>query len=77
MAYQIRLFGQIAEMAGATTLVVEAVADVQALRTTVEQLIPGLQQLPYLVAVDKDIVNGNKILPLTADIALLPPYSGG
>ncbi|WP_276482927.1 MoaD/ThiS family protein [Paraflavitalea pollutisoli] len=77
MAYSIRLFGQIAEMAGATTLEVDAVADVQSLRATVEARIPGLQQLPYLVAVDKDIVTGNAVLESSALIALLPPYSGG
>lgn len=77
MAYSIRLFGQIAEMAGTTTLAVEAVADVQALRAMLEARIPQLQQLPYLVAVNKDIVTGNRILSPDAIIALLPPYSGG
>lgn len=77
MAYNIRLYGQLAEMAGAPYLEIAEAADVLALRGHLEALLPGLKQLPYLVAVDKHIVTGNRLLSPDAVIAILPPYSGG
>jgi molybdopterin synthase sulfur carrier subunit len=77
MSLTIRLFGQFIEMAGSNTLALEGVADTNALRLKLENLYPELQSIPYLVAVDKDITTGNTPLQAGADIALLPPYSGG
>ena len=77
MALTIRLFGQFIEMAGSSTLQVEGVQDTNGLRLKLESLYPALQSIPYLVAVDKDVTTNNTPLGADADIALLPPYSGG
>ena len=77
MALTIQLFGQFKEMAGSATLQVDAVADTDALRRTLETMFPQLQSIPYLVAVDKDVATGNTVLQPSSVIALLPPYSGG
>ncbi|MDF2188048.1 MoaD/ThiS family protein [Paraflavitalea sp. CAU 1676] len=73
----IRLFGQFAEMAGSQSIDVDWVADTDSLRRVLEARFPTLQQLPYLVAVDKDIASDNMVLHPHAVVALLPPYSGG
>jgi molybdopterin synthase sulfur carrier subunit len=77
MALTIRLFGQFIEMAGSSTLQVEGVQDSNGLRLKMESLYPELQSIPYLVAVNKDVVNNNTPLETGSEIALLPPYSGG
>lgn len=77
MSLTIQLFGQFIEMAGRNTLQVEDVQDTDALRRKLDSMFHTLQGIPYLVAVDKDIVTGNTPLSTTAVIALLPPYSGG
>jgi molybdopterin synthase sulfur carrier subunit len=77
MSLTIQLFGQFIEMAGKNTLEVEGVPDTDALRRKLESMFHTLQGIPYLVAVDKDIVTGNTPLSPTEVIALMPPYSGG
>jgi molybdopterin synthase sulfur carrier subunit len=77
MSLTIQLFGQFIEMAGTNTLQVEGVHDTDTLRRKLESMYHTLQGIPYLVAVDKDIVTGNTPLAPTAVIALMPPYSGG
>lgn len=77
MSLTIQLFGQFVEMAGSNTLQVEGVQDTDGLRRKLEGMFHELQSIPYLVAVDKDIVTDNTPVAPTAVIALLPPYSGG
>ena len=77
MPLTIQLFGQFIEMAGSNTLQVEGVRDTDGLRRKLEGMFHELQSIPYLVAVDKDIVTGNTPLASTTVIALLPPYAGG
>lgn len=77
MSLTIQLFGQFVEMAGSNILQVEGVQDTDGLRRKLEGMFHELQSIPYLVAVDKDIVTGNTPIEPTAVIALLPPYSGG
>lgn len=38
---------------------------------------PELKTVKFTLAVNKKIVNGNQEIPENAEIALLPPFSGG
>lgn len=71
----IMAFGQIAEIVG-NNLSVEA-ADTDSLKKILEELFPALKSLRYQIAVDKEIVSANTLITATAQIALLPPFSGG
>lgn len=73
---EVKLFGMIAEKAGAATIQVDA-GGVHELQRALEERINGLAQLSYAIAVDRRIVNEDKPLNGTEDVALLPPFAGG
>ncbi len=71
------LFGQLVEAARTRTLVIEAPGDTEELIRQIEQVCPALRGQVYHVAVNHDIVHVKTILAPDAEVALLPPYSGG
>ena len=73
---KVLLFGMIAEKAGAASLEVSATSTT-ALRRQLETRIPDLDKLSYALAVDRVIVNDDRPLIGTEEIALLPPFAGG
>ncbi|MBK9193471.1 MAG: hypothetical protein IPO17_00480 [Flavobacteriales bacterium] len=48
-----------------------------ALKHQLETRIPDLDKLSYALAVDRVIVNDDRPLIGTEEIALLPPFAGG
>ncbi len=70
------LFGMIAEKAGAASLEATATSTA-ALKRQLETRIPDLDKLSYALAVDRVIVNDDRALNGTEEIALLPPFAGG
>lgn len=73
---RVRLFGMLAERAGTDRIEVQA-SSVEVLRRQLEERIPGLPQLSYAIAVDRVLVNGDRALTGSEEIALLPPFAGG
>lgn len=73
---KVLLFGMIAEKAGAATLELAATSTA-ALKRQLETRIPDLSNLSYALAVDRVIVNDDRPLNGTEEIALLPPFAGG
>jgi molybdopterin converting factor small subunit len=73
----ILLFGQLADAAGAKTIQVDDLADTDELIRHMELIYPSLRGLTYIVAVNRDVIHSNTTLTPDAEIALLPPYSGG
>jgi molybdopterin synthase sulfur carrier subunit len=73
----ILLFGQLADAAGAKTLQVEAQNDTDELILHIEQVCPSLRGLTYIVAVNRNVIHSKTNLTPDAEVALLPPYSGG
>jgi sulfur-carrier protein len=76
MAVKILLFGQLKQIAGAAELTIDA-ADTDALVREMAIRFPKLENLPYLIAVNRNIVQGNIPIKAGEEVALLPPYSGG
>jgi molybdopterin synthase sulfur carrier subunit len=77
MIMNILLFGQLADAAGAKVLQVNAAGDTDELIRHIELVCPPLRGLTYIVAVNRDVIQSNTKLTSDAEIALLPPYSGG
>ncbi len=73
---EVLLFGSIAEKAKATSVDVKA-ASLSELRTVLIARIPDLERLSYAIAVDRTVVQGDRKLIGTEEIALLPPFAGG
>ena len=77
MEINILAFGQIADIAGAGSWKETDIADTAALKKKLQERFPQLHELNYLIAIDKNIVQENSVIPDRATVALLPPYSGG
>lgn len=84
MTVTVLFFGHLAEIAGASSQVVEVEADgatLGALHKKLSELFPALSGKQYAIAVDKKIIPAADIAtaPLAGGctVALLPPFSGG
>ena len=73
---EVQLFGIIAEKAGATSIVVNA-GSMSELRSVLQQRIPDLAKLSHAIAVDRCIVQDDRELTGSEEIAVLPPFAGG
>jgi sulfur-carrier protein len=76
MAVKIQLFGQLKQITGLSELNSDA-EDTDGLIKEIATRFPLLENLPYLIAVDRNIVQTNTNIKAGQELALLPPYSGG
>jgi len=74
---EIILFGQLADIAGASAIRVEGMQDTNMLKAKLEAMFPGLEKVKYMLAVNKKMVQENLPLSGSEAIALMPPFSGG
>ncbi len=72
----VRLYGMIAEKAGAEQVEVQASNTVE-LVVALREHVPGLDTLSYALAVDRTIVNESVNLTGKEEVAVLPPFAGG
>lgn len=74
---KVEFFGQLAEMAGSSSIDVATVSSVDDLKKWLEAKFPAMASVHYMVAVNKKMVDTD--LPLSGEehIALMPPFSGG
>jgi len=70
-------FGQITDITGHTSLVVEPLPDTDTLNAFLQTRYPDLRQKKYVIAVDKKVIRENTPLHAASVVALLPPFSGG
>ncbi len=71
---RVLLFGNLAEHVGQSELVFEGEMRISELRA---RLRPLSGTLPYAVAINGRIEDEDRVIPLDAEVALLPPFSGG
>jgi molybdopterin synthase sulfur carrier subunit len=76
MAVKIQLYGQLKQVTGLSELMSEA-ADTDGLMNEISARFPSLENLNYIIAVDRNIVQANTTIKEGQELALLPPYSGG
>jgi molybdopterin synthase sulfur carrier subunit len=77
MKYRIILFGQLCDIAGSDSIVLENIADTDKLQVLLKKNFPALASSNYVIAIDKKLVVENTSLHENSSIALLPPFSGG
>jgi len=73
----IKVFGQLTDVFKQENISVENAADVEELKKRLVDSFPALADKTFVVAVDKRIIHKNISLLENAEIALLPPFSGG
>lgn len=71
-----KLFGLIAEKAGAETIRLSATS-VFGLKRAAEERIEGLAAMSYAIAVNRRIMKDDAPLNGNEEVALLPPFAGG
>ena len=76
MSFKIILFGRLADIAG-DSVTVDDVSDTDGLVKTLHESYPGLAEVKYVIAVNKQVINANTILNNNSMVVLLPPFSGG
>lgn len=76
MEFRIRTFGKLAEHAG-SELLIPAVQDTRLLKAALDALHPIFREVPFRIAVNRRLVDGDVALNPSDEIAVLPPFSGG
>jgi molybdopterin converting factor small subunit len=71
------LFGMIKDIIGNNALVMHEVNDTNELVDKLQSIYPRLTESNYVIAVDRNIIQENTMLQQNAEVALLPPFSGG
>lgn len=77
MPIEVIVFGQLTDIVGRQPLQINDVTDTHQLVQVLQQRYPALVQAPYIIAVDKEIVDTNTALTGNNTVALLPPFAGG
>jgi sulfur-carrier protein len=77
MGVKVLLFGQLREITGHASLVVENVLDSSQLINEITTKYPALKSMKFLVSVDRKVVATTTTLTSQQIVALLPPFSGG
>ncbi len=75
--HTILIFGSLQDHIQSNTLQLDVVADTDTLRNLLLSKYPALENTTFCIAVDKQLIQSNTPLSPSAEIALLPPYSGG
>ncbi|TVP50114.1 MAG: MoaD/ThiS family protein [Mongoliibacter sp.] len=74
---KILAFGKIVELLGKTELELDNMPNTDILLGFLQQQYPELKNMKFSLAVNKKQVTGNTEIPQGAEVALLPPFSGG
>jgi molybdopterin converting factor small subunit len=73
----IKAFGMVAEKIGTSELAMDHSGNSDELLHSLLLRFPELKTVKFTLAVNKKLVNGKQGIPENAEIALLPPFSGG
>jgi molybdopterin converting factor small subunit len=77
MQINILLFGQLTDITGTSSMVLDNLPDTDAVTMKLHKKFPALANSKYVIAVDKKIISANTQLTDSSTVALLPPFSGG
>ncbi len=73
----IMIFGQLEDVTGSSVITFENVADTELLLKKLYAAYPLLKEKKFLIAVNQKIVTEKTQIGDNAEVALLPPFSGG
>ncbi|MCO6484986.1 MAG: MoaD/ThiS family protein [Saprospiraceae bacterium] len=74
---EIIAFGVAARIIGAPRISWPYIRDTAELRAALIHRYPGLRNVPFILAVNRDVSPDEQTIPPGATVAVLPPYSGG
>jgi len=74
---KVKVFGQIVDIIGSNSFEVNEVTNTDGLKQYLQTKYPALANPKYAIAVNRNIIQSNTGLEQDAEVALLPPFSGG
>ena len=74
---KILVFGMLVEDIGNDEVEIEVSADTESLKEILFNCYPALRTRQFMIAVNKQKINGNLELNPNDEIALIPPFAGG
>jgi molybdopterin synthase sulfur carrier subunit len=77
MEVSVLFFGQLTDITGTSRIRVSGIEDTEALDRLLRERYPLLEQGRYRMAVNRRMASGKTRLEEDAEVALLPPFSGG
>lgn len=77
MKLTIKVFGKISEEIGQMEFSIENPGNVSALIEKLQAQFPQIQDLKYAIAINRQLAKSSESIPDGAEVALLPPFSGG
>ena len=74
---KVMIYGQLEDVTGASVITLVNISDTDMLTENLFIQFPLLKHKKFLVAVNKQVVTEKTTFDSNAEIALLPPFSGG
>jgi hypothetical protein len=74
---EVRIFGQLEDITSTPTVLIKKVGDTDSLQEELFMTYPALKEKKFSIAVNQNIIHQNTMLDDNAQVALLPPFSGG
>ncbi len=74
---RLKVFGHLVDIMGSDTIEVADVINSDELISSLQSKYAMLKNVKYKIAVNRNIIQSNTTLQRNAEIALLPPFSGG
>ena len=74
---KVMIYGQLEDVTGASVITLDGISDTDMLTENLFQQFPLLRHKKFLVAVNQQVVTEKTTFDSNAEIALLPPFSGG
>ena len=77
MKIEILFFGQLTDMVGCTTLLLDNPGDILQLKEQLFLKFPLLKSVKFTIALNNQLVINDQSIPENSTIAFMPPFSGG
>ncbi len=77
MNITVKLFGQLVDIVGSNSIQVKNVSNTDELIQQLQLMKPALLNSKYTIAINRNIIQSKTDLEYDAEVALLPPFSGG
>jgi sulfur-carrier protein len=77
MSVRILFFGRLKDVTGKESIIFDSIEDIDSVRRNLSDSFPDMSNEIFAVALNQEIVNGNKQISDGDEVALLPPIAGG
>ena len=77
MGIRVLFFGRLKDITGKDSIMFDKIEDVDSMRKNLFDSFPDMSNEIFAIALNQEIVNGNRKISDGDEIALLPPIAGG